>query len=212
MGHAITLPYVLGLSAAVKHMTQTNSLGTEYRKEALRPSAARPLRWKYNSFLGDTHAASSKVVLSFQPSQLTELSQSQQLKLKKLLGPRYNPIEDVATMSSDVYPTVAQNKRSLGELFEKLRVEAKDPTDMFEDIPLDMRHVKPVKRADRAVFPDEWKLRPERVKSLKAWREQLANVESRRIEAGEEVEGRRLMAGSNFEEEFVSVRRRRARR
>lgn len=93
----------------------------------------------------------------------TSLTEPQRLKLTKLLGPRYNPHTDTARMSCERFDHAAQNKRYLGDLVGSLITAAKDPADMFEDVPRDDRHAK-VKT--RVPFPEAWLLNGERVKQL----------------------------------------------
>ena len=45
---------------------------------------------------------------------------------------------------------------------------------MFEDIPLDKRHIKPKRRDIKAKFPESWKMTPERAKALE--RERLIKM------------------------------------
>jgi hypothetical protein len=76
----------------------------------------------------------------------------------------------VARISSDRFPHAAQNKRYLGDLVSNLIREAKDGKDLFEDVPLDTRHVK---KKVKAQFPREWGLNMERVQELGRWRKSL---------------------------------------
>ncbi|KAH8887752.1 mitochondrial ribosomal protein [Thozetella sp. PMI_491] len=132
------------------------------------PAKNEPLRFRYTTYMGEFHPAERKVVVEFCPRDLN-LTDAQQLKLKKLAGARYNPGKDIVHMSSDMFDNQAQNKRYLGDLVQKLMAEAKDSTDMFENIPLDTRHhvveTKPK-------FPKEWRLTEERRKELEAQRRQ----------------------------------------
>lgn len=118
--------------------------------------------------MGDEHPASKKVVVEFKPADLPGLNEQQQIKLIKLAGTRYNPEKHTIKMSSESFETPAQNKRYLGGLVQKLVREAKDAKDMFEDVPVDLRHYKqkPVHR-----FPEEWKIpRPARIENGKRLR------------------------------------------
>lgn len=74
--------------------------------------------------MGEFHPAENKVVVEFSPRDLP-LNEAQQSKLKKLLGPRYNPETDVAKMSCEQFEHQAQNKRYLGDLVETLVAQAK---------------------------------------------------------------------------------------
>jgi small subunit ribosomal protein S35 len=98
------------------------------------PSADEPLRFRYTSYMGESHPAESKVVVEFSPRDMP-LDEAQQLKLKKLLGPRWNPGTDVAKISCEQFDHQAQNKRYLGDIVDKLIAEAKVrscPVDALE--------------------------------------------------------------------------------
>jgi len=131
--------------------------------------------------MGEDHPAEPKVVLTFSPSHpALDLTPTQRAKLIKLVGVRYNPSKDLIKMSCETFDTGAQNKRYLGDLVEVLLKEARDPAETFEDIPFDFRHYKP---KPQYVFPEEWKMTPERKEALLAARQaQLA----KRLEAGGE--------------------------
>ncbi len=74
--------------------------------------------------MGEFHPAERKVVVEFCPKDLP-LSETQQLKLIKLVGTRYHPGKDLVRMSCDMFDHQAQNKRYLGDLLQKLMTEAK---------------------------------------------------------------------------------------
>ena len=140
--------------------------------------------------MGETHPASKKIVLEFCTRDLGDLSEQQRLKLVKLVGVRYNPETDVVKMSSEMFPTQAQNKRYLGDLVDTLVAEAKDGEDTFEDVPLDFRHHK-WKR--KLVFPEHWKMTERRRAQLEADRAKRAEEERNRVESGTVVRGVKLI-------------------
>lgn len=150
------------------------------------PTAQEPLRFRYTTYMGEFHPAEKKVVVEFSPKDLP-LTEAQQLKLKKLLGPRFNPETEVAKMSCEQFEHQAQNKRYLGDLVDSLIKNAKDPTDMFEDIPLDVRHhkfkVKPK-------FPREWRMTEERRKFLEAERQKSLLLDQSKEEVGALINGK----------------------
>lgn len=74
--------------------------------------------------MGELHPAESKVVVEFSPRDLG-LNDAQQLKLKKLLGVRYDPEIDIAKMSCEQYEHQAQNKRYLSDVVNTLVAQAK---------------------------------------------------------------------------------------
>jgi small subunit ribosomal protein S35 len=134
------------------------------------PTTAQPLRFRYTTYMGETHPAESKVVVTFKTKDVAitaGMSEAQRIKLVKLVGVRYNPDTDEVRMSSEKHQYAAQNKRYLGDLVNKLVKECKEGEDMFEDIPLDFRHHK-TKKVHR--FPEEWKLTKERVQQIAALR------------------------------------------
>jgi small subunit ribosomal protein S35 len=143
------------------------------------------LRFRYTTYMGEQHPAARKVVLEFAPKDLKEpagLDDAQITKLIKLCGMRYNPETQIVKMSCESFETQAQNKRYLGDLVDKLIEESKDMTDMFEDVPIDRRHVK---KKPFFHFPEQWKLTPERRKALEERRKlRLEAVERRQIEGG----------------------------
>ncbi|KAK1750846.1 mitochondrial ribosomal subunit protein-domain-containing protein [Echria macrotheca] len=150
------------------------------------PAKEQVLRFRYTSYLGEIHPADRKVVVEFAPKDLTDLTSAQQLKLMKLAGARYNPSTEIIKISCERFEHQAQNKRYLGDLVNKMIETAKDPTDMFEDIPLDTRHHKQ-KIVHR--FPKEWILTEERKAQLAAIRQQAYQLDKAKRETGTLVDG-----------------------
>ncbi len=136
--------------------------------------------------MGETHPAANKIVLEFCTRDLPDLTEAQRIKLIKLVGVRYNPQTDVVKMSSEMFDTQAQNKRYLGDLVDTLVAEAKDTTDMYEDVPLDFRHHKYKTRLE---FPEAWKLTPERKEQLEAERREKRLAEKEREQLGQLPDG-----------------------
>ncbi|KAI0430685.1 mitochondrial ribosomal subunit protein-domain-containing protein [Xylaria sp. FL1042] len=149
------------------------------------PTAQEPLRFRYTSYMGEFHPAEKKVVVEFSPSDMP-LDEAQKQKLRKLLGARLNPETDIAKMSCEQFEHPAQNKRYLGDLVNKLVAQAKDPTDMFEDVPLDTRHhtfkVKPK-------FPKEWRMTEDRRQFLEDTRQKALLLDQKKEEEGSLVNG-----------------------
>ena len=81
-------------------------------------------------------------------------------------------------MSCESFETQAQNKRYLGDLVDTLLTEARDTSDMFEDVPLDFRHHK-FKRTPQ--FPEEWKMTEERQQQLVQDRELRLEAQNKEI-------------------------------
>lgn len=166
-------------------------LSPELAKPFTPPSSDRPLRFRYTTYMGETHPASKKIVLEFTTKDLlTVLTERQRTKLIKLVGPRYNPSTDVVKMSSEMFETQAQNKRYLGDLVDTLIDEARNEEDMFEDVPFDFRHHKEKKEV---VFPEGWKLTEERRRQLEVDRERRALGERRREQEGRVLVGTRII-------------------
>ena len=159
---------------------------TELAKPFKPPDQTEMLRFRYTTYMGEEHPAAKKIVLEFDPSDLPGLTEAQRNKLIKLAGPRYNPGTNIIKMSSEMFETQAQNKRYLGDLVETLMAEAKDETDMFEDVPFDFRHHKPKKRIE---FPQEWALTPERKMLLEQERRAIQAMEAKKVIAGQIVDG-----------------------
>ncbi|KAI1148218.1 mitochondrial ribosomal subunit protein-domain-containing protein [Nemania diffusa] len=149
------------------------------------PTDQEPLRFRYTSYMGELHPAEKKVVVEFCPQDLP-LDEVQQQKLRKLLGPRWNPETDIAKMSCEQFDHQAQNKRYLGDLVTKLVEAARDPSDTFEDVPLDTRHhtfkVKPR-------FPEAWRMTEERRLFLEDTRQKSLLLDQAKEEAGTLVNG-----------------------
>lgn len=158
----------------------------EFAQTFRQPGSETPLRFRYTTYMGETHPAEKKIALEFCTSDLPGLRKAQRIKLIKLVGARYNPQTDVVKMSCEMFQTQAENKSYLLNLVNSLITEAKDNTDTFEDIPLDFRHHKfkePIK------FPESWKMTPERKKILESEREKNLIAEQERQSKGEVVDG-----------------------
>ena len=158
----------------------------ELTKPFTPPSKEKPLRFRYTTYMGETHPAAKKIVVEFCTRDLPDLTEAQRIKLIKLVGVRYNPETDIIKMSSEMFETQAQNKRYLGDLVDTLMIEAKDSTDTYEDVPLDFRHHKYKPEME---FPEAWKLTPERKAQLEAERQQKRVEERKREELGQLPDG-----------------------
>ncbi|RVX75552.1 hypothetical protein B0A52_00905 [Exophiala mesophila] len=162
------------------------------------PTEKQPLRFRYTTYLGETHPAARKVVLQFCPKDLPGLTAAQQLKLLKLVGPRYNPDTEIVKMSCEKFEAPAQNKRYLADLVTSLIDEAKNGKDTLEDIPLDLRHHRSKKVAK---FPQEWKLDTERVKQLLSQRKEQQLLQ--------ESQGTKVLDGREYVYKQVEAARQR---
>ncbi|KAH8671088.1 mitochondrial ribosomal subunit protein-domain-containing protein [Xylariales sp. PMI_506] len=153
------------------------------------PTAQECLRFRYTTYMGENHPAQSKVVVEFCTKDLP-LTGAQATKLKKLVGTRWNPDTNIIKMSCEQFEHQAQNKRYLSDLVQKLIKEAQNPTDMFEDVPLDTRHHQ---RKSKPTFPAAWKMTPKRVKELEDTREKSLLLDQARQEAGSLVDGTKIV-------------------
>lgn len=169
----------------------------QYSKPFEPPKQEQILKWRYTTYMGETHPAERKVAVEFEPARIADLSEQQLHKLLKLAGPRYNPATKAIKMSSDAFETQAQNKRQLADTINALIAEAKDPNaDSFEDIPLDLRHHKP---RPSYKFPDAWIMTPERKAQLEAKRK------AKMLEEGKKVEEDKLVSGIRAIEEARKI-------
>lgn len=117
-----------------------------------------PIRLTFHSDLTDESTPyNRKVTLAVALDDLA-LQDKQQKKFKILAGNKFSHNKQVFKFSSDQFPDATQNARWLVETFNKLLAEAKDLTEAFDDIPVDMRHTKLQK--PKPAFPDAWR-RPE---------------------------------------------------
>jgi len=89
-------------------------------------------------------------------------------------------------MSSDIFENQAQNKRYLGDLVDTLLEEARDPTDTFEDVPIDTRH-HVFKEKPR--FPKEWRINRKRQAALDDYRQKVTRLEGEKAQKGEVIDG-----------------------
>ena len=154
------------------------------------PTAATPFRFRYTSYLGEKHPATNKVVVEFAASDMPNLTPLQKDKLIKLAGPRYNPSTDIVKMSCELFDTLPQNKRFLGDTISKLLAEARNDKDTFADVPFDFRHHKPKVRHE---FPKEWVLTEERKRYLEEKRRQTAKLDDERLNNGRLVDGQKII-------------------
>ncbi|PKS07523.1 hypothetical protein jhhlp_006127 [Lomentospora prolificans] len=155
------------------------------------PKEDEVLRFRYTTYMGESHPAERKVVVTFCPADLG-LSSAQELKLKKLAGARYNPERDEIKMSCESFDHQAQNKRYLRDQANRLIDAAKDPADMFEDIPLDLRH-HPIKAKPK--FPIEWRMTEERRRELDQIRARSIEKDLQSGEKGKLIDGGAVVQG-----------------
>lgn len=141
---------------------------SSFAKPFTLPPHTHILRFRYTTYMGESHPAENKVVVELSSKDLSPkyLSEAQRQTFLKLVGPRYNPDTDIVRMSCEKFTTRAQNKRYLGDIINTLVKEAKEG-DAFKDVPLDLRHHKPKTRLQ---FPDSWKMTEERKKQIAARR------------------------------------------
>ncbi|CAN8105744.1 unnamed protein product [Discula destructiva] len=157
----------------------------QFAKPFQPPTANEPLRFRYTSYMGEYHPAEKKIVVEFSPADFG-LTEVQEMKLKKLAGSRYNPEKDVIKMSCESFEHQAQNKRHLAETVEQMLAEARDPTDTFEDVPLDLRHHK---MKIKPKFPLEWRMSDNRMQQIHAYRQEAKRLEDEKRADGRMIDG-----------------------
>nr|POE56385.1 37s ribosomal protein s24, mitochondrial [Quercus suber] len=152
--------------------------------------ATQPLKWRYTTYMGETHPAAHKVVVEFDVRDLP-LTDAQRHTFTHLVGARCNPATHIVRMSHEGFPSQAQNKRYLADLIQTLLREAQDPkADSFADVPIDTRHHRPTAASANALrFPEEWLMTPERKEELEARRREELLEEGRRVEQSRIVSG-----------------------
>lgn len=106
--------------------------------------------------MGEFHPAEKKVVVEFSPEDFG-LTEIQQMKLRKLAGPRYNPEKETIKMSCESFEHQAQNKRYLAELVEKLVTEAKVCVHSYNEL---MKYLRDTTRAIYSVHVDLVRRKP----------------------------------------------------
>ena len=181
----------LPISNCQPPVTSANTrFSAELAKPFTPPPLDHPLRFRYTTYMGESHPGSKKIVVEFCTRDLRDLTEPQRIKLIKLVGSRYNPENDIVKMSSEMFETPAQNKRYLGDLIDTLIEEAKDGTDTFEDVPLDFRHHKFKPKVE---FPESWKLTREKRARLEENRKMRLGQEKEREAQGKLVEGVRVV-------------------
>ncbi|KAI8982007.1 mitochondrial ribosomal subunit protein-domain-containing protein [Mycotypha africana] len=121
-----------------------------YAKPFEPPKASHILKFKTHTYVGEGHPVERKVVLSVKVDDL-KLDAEEKHKFLLLSGPRYNVNTGELTMSCERFPQIKQNKKFLIDALKKLVKEAKDKTDTFADVPLNLP--KPKQRLE---FPKEW--------------------------------------------------------
>ncbi|CAG8438228.1 17230_t:CDS:2 [Funneliformis caledonium] len=116
------------------------------------------LCFKNSYYVGESSPLQNKVVLTIKFCDIKALLTPKQLhKFVILCGPRFNGVE--FKFSCDKFPHINQNKKYLSDLVDKLLEESKNEEDMFEDIPMDTRHIEKKskkKKLQGLKFPVEW--------------------------------------------------------
>ena len=176
-------------------LPQVADATAEFAKPFEPPTADTPLRFRFTSYLGETHPAEPKVVVEFCTADLP-MEPAQRLKLVKLLGARYDPQRDLARMSCEKFPIAAQNKRYLLDQVNTLVREAKCQSDAeggkdaFDDVPVDFRHVK---WRPKLEFPEEWKMTPERRELLRKQWEAREAEDFKRTQERSLIDGKQIV-------------------
>lgn len=144
---------------AAYELPQLAQFATPYRKR----TDKQALKFRYTTYMGEPHAAESKVVVTFKTNDLKDLTPEQRHKLRLLAGVRYDHEQDTVKISATAFPEAAQNANYIGEILRSLLTETTDPKkDTFADIPLRTSHVDARKRRNKPLypqheFPEAWK-------------------------------------------------------
>lgn len=99
------------------------------------PKGDEVLRFRYTTYMGESHPADKKVVVEFAPGDLKDFTDAQRQKLMKLAGPRYNPEKEIIKMSCERFEHQAQNKRYLGDMVDRMIAAAKVGTVPHARVP-----------------------------------------------------------------------------
>ncbi|ORY87092.1 mitochondrial ribosomal subunit protein-domain-containing protein [Protomyces lactucae-debilis] len=135
------------------------------KKPPQKPSATQVLQFRQTTYFGEEHPAMHKVTLQV---KLRDLAAAQNLspvhlsKLVKLAGTRVDHDTLLLRMSSEQFGSAKENRRHLSAVLDKLLAECQQG-DLFEDVPMDRRHMKKSKRPS---FPKHWRV-PQPVASSK---------------------------------------------
>lgn len=114
-----------------------------------------PIKLTYHSdFSNSSNNSNRKVTLTVELKDL-QLNEKQQKKFIILAGNKINHDTNILKFSVDESEQPTQNARIIVGRFNKLMEAAKDLTDDFADIPIDIRSTISKKKVP--VFPKEWK-------------------------------------------------------
>lgn len=144
---------------AAYELPQLAQFATPFRKR----TDKQVLKFRYTTYMGEPHAAESKVVATFKTSDLADLTEAQRHKLRLLCGARYDHESDEVKISATAFPEAAQNVNYIGDILRNLLAESTDVKgDMFADVPLRTSHVAARKRRNKPLypqheFPEAWK-------------------------------------------------------
>ncbi|CAG8449180.1 16600_t:CDS:2 [Acaulospora morrowiae] len=138
----------------------------KFSKPYIPPTSDQILLFKRSYYIGEEHPLQNKAVLAVKLSDLS-LTPEQGHKFKLLCSTRFDG-DDTFKFSCEKFPHLAQNKKYLRDLIDRLLEAAKareiiciniqrDPTDSFADLPVDLRHLK---RKKIIRFPPEWRRPP----------------------------------------------------
>ncbi|KAI5966274.1 RSM24 [Candida pseudojiufengensis] len=132
----------------------------KYREKYIPPDPKdSPIKLIYNSdFSNETsNKFNRKVTLQVKLQDLN-LNKEQEHKFKILSGKRFHHDLQTFQLKSEKYQTASQNVTWLINTFNKLLKESKDLSkELFEDIPLDKRHMKTWTKKPIPNFPENWK-------------------------------------------------------
>lgn len=120
----------------------------QYREKYVKPNAQQFLKFTYAQTPSETEIEVPEVVLSFDPTDIPDLS-APQLHKFCLLAAEYMQ-DGVVTLKCKSFKASAQNKQYLLTLYRRLLICAKEE-DAFDDVPLPLQCTKPLK--PKSVYP-----------------------------------------------------------
>ncbi|KAL2316314.1 37S ribosomal protein S24, mitochondrial [Schizosaccharomyces pombe] len=127
---------------------------TPYTQPFKKPADSQIFRFESDVQMSSFEKMNPKVVVTFKVTNIPLLEEKQRHVLRLLVGPRYNPEEDLVRISSDKYSSALQNKYHLIKILTSLIEESKRNAEKFSHVPLDTRHWK-YKKCDKRM-PQEW--------------------------------------------------------
>ncbi|OLY79726.1 37S ribosomal protein S24, mitochondrial [Smittium mucronatum] len=126
---------------------------SEFSKPFAPPQATQILKFQTNRIHGKPDEPLNRRVTMTAKVSDFGLSADDLHVFLLLVGPRYNPVTDMLTMSSDTELTSKLNKKKISDTLDALLSEAKSSKEKYLDVPL-MKYK--IKARPKLEFPKEW--------------------------------------------------------